>query len=413
MSFYTALTGLNAASKELSVTANNIANSSTTGFKKSTVSFGDIFASSPLQQSSTAVGQGVAIKDVNQQFTQGFIEFSSNVLDLAITGDGFFPLRTSDGADVYTRSGIFMLDQQNRVVNDAGQLLQAVPVDSAGRADFSRDTGSLTIPPMTSGQAAITSNVELAINLPSTASVPAAFDINNANTFNESTSMRVFDDAGNERTLSLYYRLDQVSNGIDGGIWEVYAYVDGEVLAGTAAGGGAVANPATLTFDNAGAVTSGTFDFGDALGGALNVDLTASSELNAPFDLVSQSIDGQGEGELLGLDINDQGLVSASYSNGTQVALGKIVLANFDVPTNLRQLGDSTFVATAGSGDARIAEAGSSGFGTIRAGALERSNVDLTEELVSMINSQRKFQANAKAIETNSTLAQTIINLRS
>ena len=100
MSFYTALTGLNAASKELSVTANNIANSSTTGFKKSTVSFGDIFASSPLQQSSTAVGQGVAIKDVNQQFTQGFIEFSSNVLDLAITGDGFFPLRTSDGADV-------------------------------------------------------------------------------------------------------------------------------------------------------------------------------------------------------------------------------------------------------------------------------------------------------------------------
>lgn len=413
MSFYTALTGLNAASKELSVTANNIANSSTTGFKKSTVSFGDIFARSPLQQSSTAVGQGVAIKDVNQQFTQGFIEFSSNVLDLAITGDGFFPLRTSDGADVYTRSGIFMLDQQNRVVNDAGQLLQAVPVDSAGRADFSRATGSLTIPPMTSGQAAITSNVDLAINLPSTANVPAAFNINDPNTFNESTSMRVFDDAGNERTLSLYYRLDQAPNGVDGGIWEVHAYLDGEPLTGTAAGGGAVANPATLTFDNAGAVTSGAFDFGDALGGALNVDLTASSELDAPFDLVSQSVDGQGEGELLGLDINDQGLVSASYSNGTQVALGKIVLANFDVPTNLRQLGDSTFVATADSGDARIAEAGSSGFGTIRAGALERSNVDLTEELVSMINSQRKFQANAKAIETNSTLAQTIINLRS
>ena len=413
MSFYTALTGLNAASKELSVTANNIANSSTTGFKKSTVSFGDIFASSPLQQSSTAVGQGVAIKDVNQQFTQGFIEFSSNVLDLAITGDGFFPLRTSDGADVYTRSGIFMLDQQNRVVNDAGQLLQAVPVDSAGRADFSRSTGSLTIPPMTSGQAAITSNVELAVNLPSTANVPAAFDINDPDTFNESTSMRVFDDAGNERTLSLYYRLDQAPNGVDGGIWEVHAYLDGEPLAGTASGGGAVANPATLTFDNAGAVTSGAIDFGDVLGGALNLDLTASSELNAPFDLVSQSVDGQGEGELLGLDINDQGLVSASYSNGTQVALGKIVLANFDVPTNLRQLGDSTFVATADSGDARIAEAGSSGFGTIRAGALERSNVDLTEELVSMINSQRKFQANAKAIETNSTLAQTIINLRS
>lgn len=413
MSFYTALTGLNAASKELSVTANNIANSSTTGFKKSTVSFGDIYASSPLQQRNTVVGQGVTVKDVNQQFTQGFIEFSSNALDLAITGEGFFPLKNEDGADVYSRSGIFMVDQQNRVVNDAGQLLQAVPVDSAGRADFSRAAGTLTIPPMTSGEAIATSNVELAINLPADASVPAAFDITDPSTFNESTTVRVFDESGNERSLSLYYRLDQAPNAQGDNQWEVHAYLDGEAVSGTANAGGPVANPQILTFDNAGTVTSGAFDLGDILGGGLTLDVTSSTQIGSAFDLVSQNVDGRGEGELLGIDINDQGLVSASYSNGAQVALGKIALANFDIPSGLRQLGNSTFAATADSGNAMISEAGSSGFGTIRAGALERSNVDLTEELVSMINSQRKFQANAKAIETNSTLAQTIINLRS
>jgi flagellar hook protein FlgE len=401
MSFYTALTGLNAASKELSVTANNIANSSTTGFKKSSVSFGDIFASSPQQNRSTAIGQGVAIKGVDQQFTQGFIEFSSNALDLAITGDGFFPLQTPDGASIYTRNGVFMLDSQNRVVNSAGQSLMSIPVDSLGRADFGRPMQSLTIPPQTSGTASATENVELAINLPANPNVPAAFDISNPDTFNASTAFKVYDSSGNERTLAVYYRYT-------GADWEVHSYLDGDALAN------GDPNPATLTFDAAGTVTSAPINLGADLGGAaLTLDLSASTQIGTEFGFTSQAVDGTGEGQLLGIDINDQGLVSASYSNGTQVALGKVALVNFDVPSNLRQLGDSAFVATADSGDASIGEAGSSGFGTIRAGALERSNVDLTEELVSMINSQRKFQANAKAIETSSTLAQTIINLRS
>ncbi|MEY3007253.1 MAG: hypothetical protein RI942_1595 [Pseudomonadota bacterium] len=410
MSFYTALTGLNAASKELSVTANNIANSSTTGFKKSSVSFGDIFASSPTQNKNSAVGQGVAIKSVNQQFTQGFIEFSSNALDLAITGDGFFPLQTSDGANVYTRSGIFMLDTTNTVVNSAGQKLLSIPVDSSGKADFNRNVEPLIIPPTTTGQAQATTQIDLEINLPVDASVPtAAFSNADPSTFNESTSASVYDSNGNSRNLTLYYRLTQAPVvGVSGGVWEVYGNLDGEALNGGASLG-------NVTFDASGAQPAATnVNLGAILGTAdTNLSIANSSEIGSKFELVSVDPDGRGEGELLGIDINDQGLVSASYSNGMQVNIGKVLLTNFDAPSGLRQLGDSSFIATADSGDPRIQEAGSAGFGTIRAGALERSNVDLTEELVSMINSQRKFQANAKAIETNSTLAQTIINLRS
>ena len=410
MSFYTALTGLNAASKELSVTANNIANSSTTGFKKSSVSFGDIFATSPLQNKNSAIGQGVAIKSVDQQFTQGFIEFSSNALDLAITGDGFFPLQTSDGANVYTRSGVFMLDNTNTVVNATGQKLLSIPTDSSGKADFNQSVQPLIIPPNTTGQAQATTTIDLQINLPTDVTPPTG-TFNNADpsTFNESTSVSVYDSNGNARDLTLYYRLSQAPvTGTSGGVWEVYGYLDGAALNSGASLG-------DITFDASGAQTAATnVNLGAILGTAdTNLNVENSSEVGAKFELVSVDPNGRGEGELLGIDINEQGLVSASYSNGMQVNIGKVLLTNFDAPSGLRQLGDSSFIATADSGDPRIQEAGSAGFGTIRAGALERSNVDLTEELVSMINSQRKFQANAKAIETNSTLAQTIINLRS
>jgi len=136
MSFYTSLTGLNAATAQLGVTSNNIANVGTTGFKRSRADFGDIFATSPLQKSSSSVGQGVSLKQVTQEFNQGNISFSSNALDLAITGDGFFPMRSADGLqEVYTRNGSFMLDEQFNVVNSAGQRLMAATVDSTGSAN--------------------------------------------------------------------------------------------------------------------------------------------------------------------------------------------------------------------------------------------------------------------------------------
>jgi flagellar hook-basal body protein len=145
----------------------------------------------------------------------------------------------------------------------------------------------------------------------------------------------------------------------------------------------------------------------------MSIDFTQSTQYSSSFAVLSQAQDGAPEGELMGLDIGVDGLVNATYSNGSQNSLGKIVLANFSSPSGLRQVGDASYLASATSGIAKVGEAGSAGFGSIRAGATERANVDLTQELVDLITAQRNFQANAKAIETSSTMTSAIINIRS
>ncbi len=206
MSFYTSLTGLKAATTELALTSNNIANVGTSGFKKSRASFGDIFATSPLQKASSVVGQGVSLKEVRQEFSQGNVEFSSNTLDLAISGEGFFPLKSSDGlTDIYTRNGSFVLNEQFNVVNSSGQALLAAAVDSSGKADLEK-LSRLAIPVSTSGQATETSEIQLALNLPSDASViDVQFNRNNPATYNKSTALSVYDSGGNSYLATIYY----------------------------------------------------------------------------------------------------------------------------------------------------------------------------------------------------------------
>ena len=206
MSFYTALTGLNAATASLGVISNNIANVGTTGFKKSRADFGDIFATSPLQKASSVIGQGVALKAVTQEFSQGNLQFSANSLDIAITGDGFFPLKSADGLqDIYTRNGTFLLDDSFAVVNSAGQALMAASVDSSGKADL-ENLGKLIIPRSTNGDARETTAIELGLNLPAQGDVITAdFDPSNPETYNLTTAVTVFDAGGNEYLATVYY----------------------------------------------------------------------------------------------------------------------------------------------------------------------------------------------------------------
>ena len=206
MSFYTSLTGLKAATTELALTSNNIANVGTSGFKKSRASFGDIFATSPLQKSTSVVGQGVSLKEVRQEFSQGNVEFSSNTLDLAISGEGFFPLKSADGlTDIFTRNGSFVLNEQFNVVNSSGQALLAAAVDSSGKADLEK-LSRLAIPVSTSGQAQETSEIQLALNLPSDAEViDVPFNRNNSATYNKSTALSVYDSGGNSYLATIYY----------------------------------------------------------------------------------------------------------------------------------------------------------------------------------------------------------------
>lgn len=227
MSFYTSLTGLNAATAQLSVTSNNIANVGTTGFKRSRADFGDIFATSPLQKASSTIGQGVALKQVSQEFSQGNIQFSANSLDIAITGDGFFPLKSADGLqDIYTRNGTFMLNDSYNVVNSAGQALIAAAVDSSGKADLD-NLSKLLIPRKTTGDAVATSAVQLGLNLPADAKVPTLpFDRNDDATYNKTTALTVYDAGGNGYLATVYYRKTQVATPEDPtNKWQTFVFI--------------------------------------------------------------------------------------------------------------------------------------------------------------------------------------------
>ncbi len=784
MSFYTSLTGLNAATAMLGVTSNNISNVGTTGFKRSRADFGDIFATSPLQKASSTVGQGVSLKQVSQEFSQGNISFSSNALDLAVTGDGFFPMRSADGLqELFTRNGSFLLNEQFNVVNSSGQRLMAATVDSTGSANINERV-VLTIPQKTSGDAKQTSLVSLGLNFPADAEVITdTFNRSNPSTYNKSTAFTVYDNGGNGYLATIYYvktananqdvpfnkwqthvfvgedqvdaslvqatdannekiyvnqygqtkpyslikdelttaktqlfSLDELtakkisqaaevtgaavpetsynwiegkaraslssllvanafsvdvdgsgvpvsvdlsnlnsvvpstklitgdmiaeeatnqlikgfgvprtSGSVTGGerygmkvlfdavnkkfvvqsgttgdassvaitavnanvttalgltvdskltetvatrgiestpavaygstptvntatnfkvedinndfivtvdgikatvtvdvgeyslaeftaalqtkingmvevrtdgltpkeingvkvefdpvkkafkftsgttgsdsfikisgepIWGLSAveagrgttstwiqptqhidyvngtpqpkYIDGEGNE-TTSSDGYIGLPAwspvyldkgELTFDTGGNLVSpveGTQLETVYLAGGkgaltINIDYSASTQFSSAFAVLSQSQDGAPEGDLVGVTIGNDGLVSASFSNGSQKSLAKILLANFSSPVGLRQIGDSSFLTSAASGKPILGTPGSAGFGTLRAGATERANVDLTQELVDLITAQRNFQANAKAIETSSTMTSAIINLRS
>ena len=412
MSFYTSLTGLNAAATELSVTANNIANSGTTSFKRSDAEFGDIFALSNLQRSSSAGGGGTVLLGVNQQFTQGNIEASSNALDLAITGDGFFPIKTSDGTELYTRNGGFMLNDDNLLVTSEGHTLQVHPLDPVTNdSNFNQATVGLEV--QRNLPATPTTTIDLDIKLPMDGDVIGInIDIKptDSTTYNAAQTISLYDDAGEPYTATVFYQktADANVNGQDTWVAEVFIG-DPLTTAGKTNitfndGTGELANPGIDPIDIADSAAASRLS-------GITLNFTATSH-GKGFQVTSQAQNGLAGGGAVNVDVGNDGLVTATYSNGQQLVAGRINLANFRSPEGLRQDGGTKYSTTATSGAVTFGEAGSAGFGTIRSGALERSNVDLTGELIDLISSQRNFQANAKAIETSSSLTQTIINMR-
>jgi len=415
MSFYTSLTGLNAAQTELSVTSNNIANSSTTSFKRSDAEFGDIFASSTLQRSASGVGSGTVLLGINQQFSQGNIESSSNALDLAVTGDGFFPIKTSDGSELFTRNGGFMLNDSNLLVNSEGHTLQVHPLDAATNAsNFNQATIGLEV--KRDLPATPTTTVGLDIKLPmagTTTGGGAAIDITDSTTYNETQTFSLYDDAGEPYTATVYYQ--KTADDTDDGLGNIQDLWTADIYIGDATAPAATTN---IVFNSvSGALETPLADLTlapsvlDSRSNPITLSMSAASH-GKGFQVVSQDQNGLAGGSLVSVDVGSDGLVTSTYSNGQQLAAGRINLANFSSPEGLRQDGGTKYSVTVSSGEVSYGEAGSAGFGTIRSGALERSNVDLTSELIDLISAQRNFQANAKAIETSSTLTSTIINMR-
>lgn len=587
MSFSTALSGLNAATADLNVKSNNIANVNTTGFKSSRAEFGDVFAVSAFGTSSkTAIGSGVVLSNVAQQFNQGNLEFTDNSLDLAISGEGFFAMAPSQdsGEITYTRAGAFGINKDGYVVNSDGSFLRTFPVDANGNISATSMSAAkplqlpasqgapepttelkistnlpsnatpistpTVISPATSGTSTITTsgalvagetfvlngitftiadaglgnadaysvvdatNVTLSTDIAAGTTAAAANSISAAieavkgnatlgggldtisaasdgvslvtisdsrlgtaatvgrtltenltnatatlqasgddavlgaatvainpfdsTTYNNSTSATVYDSLGNEHIVTTYYQKVDAAAATPTGTdnqWKMQVYISANDIkqpstpspVGVAPNqlvqlGGATivqfnnngtldavtpTDPVSLAMVSPGtALTSGAADLTVAL------NLKGSTQNSGSFSVGALTVNGFPTGRLTGVDVSDTGLIRATYSNGQAVPIGKIALANFANAQALNKIGNTQWKETTDSGPVIAGEAGTGSFGQIQSGALETSNVDLTKELVGLITAQRNFQANSKAIETNNTITQTIINIR-
>lgn len=404
MPFDTAISGLQAAQTDLNVIGNNISNSATTGFKRSRAEFQDVFAVSASGVAEDVAGRGVNVSKISQQFSQGNISFTDNALDLAVSGQGFFILDNS-GERAYTRDGAFGTDRDGFVVNGNGERLQAFGVDSAGAITGSLQDLQLSQannPPQATAAVGVTANLDSAATPPAI----AVFDPLDPATYNDTTALNVFDSQGGSHLMQLYFTRDAAVN-----TWQARTYVDGVAVSG----------PDPLVFDGAGILT--TPASGDLVIPAftptpgvspMNVTLSVgdTTMFGAPFGVSELSQDGFTTGRLASIDIDRDGIVQARFTNGQVNVQGQVALANFANPQGLRPLGQNNWAGAFAAGEAIEGTPGSSSLGLIQGGALEDSNVDLSEELVGLIIAQRNFQANTEVISTADSITQAVINIR-
>lgn len=442
MSFNIALSGLAAAQKDLDTTANNIANVNTTGFKESRAEFADVYAGSIFSPGRTKVGDGVTTSQVAQQFSQGALKFTQNSLDMAITGDGFFAM-TPDLASrdmTFTRSGAFKLSKDNFIVDNNGNFLQGYPVDpvTGSASSVSLSTTKPIQIPSTAGAPRSTSNVYMTMNLNSTLTAPASgwatFNPTDKATYNtgSTTSTTVYDSLGEPHVLSFYFRRTTPATNND---WEAFAVFDDKTATPPAAG--SYFGPVTLNFDANGipvvptsgslpdlVLSSATLNTpayltnGAQFTSNLTVNFSNQAGTNFPtqyaskFEVGSLNQDGTTVGRLTSIDIDAAGKVMASYSNGDQTYLSQVSMVKFANPQGLTQAGNTSWKQSLRSGEALAGEANTGTLGAINSSALENSNVNLTNELVDLIAAQRNFQANSRALEVNSSLQQTVLQIR-
>jgi|LNFM01.1.fsa_nt_gb flagellar hook protein FlgE len=403
MPFRIAISGIRAATADLNVIGNNIANVNTAGFKGSRAEFADVFATSSTGVAGNASGQGVNTARVAQQFTQGNITFTDNGLDLAISGQGFFVV-DDNGAQLYSRDGGFGIDREGFVVNANNQRLKAFTADASGNI-----TGALSPLRISTANTApqATTNVELGANLDSQEAVPLVtpFDANDNATFNFTTATTVFDSLGGGHLMQFYFAKTGA------GTWDVHTAVDGTIIG--AASPIAFGTTGGLSTPVGGAITLPAFTPSGG-GAAMNVsvNMTEMTQFGAPFGVNRVVQDGFTTGRLAGVDIDTQGNVFARFTNGQSEVQGQIALANFPNPQGLRALGQNNWAETFEAGSVLIGAPGSSSMGLVQAGALEDSNVDLSEQLVKLIVAQRNFQASTKVIQTADATTQSVINIR-
>ena len=405
MSFQQGLSGLNAAARNLEVIGNNVANANTVGFKGSRAQFADIYANA--LGSGGSVGIGTNLAKVAQQFGQGNLTSTSNPLDIAINGDGFFRV-SQNGTIGYSRNGQFELDKDGYMVTMSGARLTGYPADAAGNiavgtpGDLRIDRGDLA--------PKLTTEALVAMNLDSRKGVltAAGFRANDPTTYHGSTSMSVYDSLGNDHAVALYFVKTAANT------WSVFAQADG-----AAVGAGAVG---VLNFASDGTIDTATTTLPFALSIAttngsvtplaVDLDFTGSTQFGATTTVNELTQDGYASGKISGFNVGPDGTILARYSNGKTLAQGQVALANFVNPQGLAPMGGNLWGETTASGQPLVGSPATGTMGALQGGALEESNVDLTQELVNMITAQRVYQANAQTIKTQDSVMQTLVNLR-
>ncbi|MBS0447585.1 MAG: flagellar hook protein FlgE [Proteobacteria bacterium] len=421
MSFQQALSGLNASSQNLDVIGNNVANAQTVGTKASRAEFSDVYANALTQGGGSAVGIGVQVQAVTQQFTQGGITATGNPSDLAINGNGFFEVLGTNGTVNYTRNGQFQISKDGNIVTSAGAKLMGYPADNNGTIQPGTSL-PLTLP--TQGvEPKVTSQMKMEVQLDSTEAttykgLTPAINFNDATTYNRATSVTAYDAKGQTVALTYYFQKSADDT------WNVYATANGASVSTDGSGNPTPISTVTFSADGKAPVSPvGPISFDipsttNANGATtlpitgVSLDMSTATQYGEPFAVTNLTQDGYTAGQVTGLQVDPTGVVLATYSNGQTKAAGQVELATFRDPQGLKPIGGNLWSQTVTSGAPIVGTPGSANMGVLQSGAVEESNVDLTSELVNMIVAQRTYQANAQTIKTIDQVLQTLVSLR-
>jgi flagellar hook protein FlgE len=434
----TATSGLGAASSRMGVIGDNIANLNTTGFKGSRANFADFLPQDVFGLAGpTQLGKGASLDGISTLHAQGSIDQSTNALDMAISGNGFFVV--NDGVqDFYSRNGTFFLDEDGFVINTQELNLQGYNatdgVLGATVEDLQIDLDPIA--PDATTTITMTANLSAEADFATTPVAGLTFDGNTdtledaANQGDFATSISVYDSLGIPHQVTVVFERTAT------GDWSYYSLVDASEVTSTSLPTGGTAGNAyqiatgTLSFDTDGNLTTFTetltsatdpwtfagataqdftMEFGvDAAGTAIDGRLR---QHNGDSNVSAVAQDGFPTGNLTSLSVDSDGIIYGEYTNGEEFVMGQVVLAKFPSNAGLERVGNTLFRATLDSGAPAVGSPDTGGRGVVAGNALEKSNVDLEDEFVSMITAQRTFQANARVINTSNDTLQELVNL--
>jgi flagellar hook protein FlgE len=409
----TGVSGMNAQANKLGTIADNIANTSTTGYKRASTEFSSLL----LENNQKNYQSGAVQTKVRYAISeQGSLTYTTSATDLAIQGNGFMVVSDKAGVPFLTRAGSFTVDAATgNLVNTAGYTLMGYDVSDGDPNVVLNGTGELEPVNLSSMnlQAKPSTEGTFVANLPANSDVVTG-DLPSDNTvdstYSTKSSIVAYDNLGNEVTLDVYFTKTSASP-IE---WEMTVFDQADA----ASGGGfpyssAALDTSTLAFGNTGQLTSTpSIAFNVPGGSQLTLDLTGMTQLAADYTPLNIAVDGNAPSTVSGVVIQEDGTVYATYQNGAKAPAFRIPLADVASPDNLEPLAGNVFATTAESGDLQIGFPEEGGRGTLISGALEQSNVDMAAELTDMIVAQRDYSANSKVVQTGSELLEVLINLK-